>query len=124
MSDKAEKIKVSIDFMDKVSVLSNLIFEELLNGSLESALDKISNRERLLNIVFRTNETILLKTELNVQVLSEWKALTHDWAKKEEHINKLIEKKLKELRKSTTDEIAIIFNNKSRHKGYDLSSLK
>lgn len=124
MIDKAEKIKISIDFMNKVSALSNSIYEELLEDSLESALLKISNRERLLKIVSKTNESILLKTDLNIQVLNEWKLFTKDWAEKEEQINKLIESKLKELKESTTNEIAAIFNNKSRHKGYDLSSLK
>ena len=124
MSDKAEKIKISIDFMKKVSVLSSLIHDELLNDSLDSALHKISNRERLLNIVFRTNESILLMVDLNVQTLGEWKKFTFEWSIKEEEINKLIENMLNELKKTTTNEIATMFNNKSRHKGYDLSSLK
>lgn len=124
MSDKAEKIKISIDFMNKVSVLSSLIYDELLNDSLDSALYKISNRERLLNILFRTNESILSMVDLNIQVLYEWRKFTFEWSKKEEEINKLIEKKLNELKKTTTNEIATMFNNKSRHKGYDLSSLK
>jgi hypothetical protein len=124
LSDKAEKIKISIDFMNKVSVLSSLIYDELLNDSLDSALYKISNRERLLNILFRTNESILSMVDLNIQVLYEWRKFTFEWSKKEEEINKLIEKKLNELKKTTTNEIATMFNNKSRHKGYDLSSLK
>jgi hypothetical protein len=124
LSDKAEKIKISIDFMKKVSVLSSLIHDELLNDSLDSALHKISNRERLLNIVFRTNESILLMVDLNVQTLGRWKKFTFEWSIKEEEINKLIENMLNELKKTTTNEIATMFNNKSRHKGYDLSSLK
>ncbi|MFT6068813.1 MAG: hypothetical protein ACJAT2_002006 [Bacteriovoracaceae bacterium] len=110
--------------MNKVSALSHLIYEELLDGSLDSALDKISNRERLLNIVFRTNDSILLKTDINIQTLSKWKSYTYKWAQKEEEINRLIEEKLLEHKKNTTNEIAAMFNNKSRHKGYDLSSLK
>jgi hypothetical protein len=122
--NKAEKIEISYDFMNKVSALSHLIYEELLDGSLDSALDKISNRERLLNIVFRTNDSILLKTDINIQTLSKWKSYTYKWAQKEEEINRLIEEKLLEHKKNTTNEIAAMFNNKSRHKGYDLSSLK
>lgn len=124
MINKAEKIEISYDFMNKVSALSHLIYEELLDGSLDSALDKISNRERLLNIVFRTNDSILLKTDINIQTLSKWKSYTYKWAQKEEEINRLIEEKLLEHKKNTTNEIAAMFNNKSRHKGYDLSSLK
>lgn len=124
MDNKAEKIKISMDFMDKVSALSNQIYEELLSDSLDSALDRIANRERLLNIVLRTNNSILLKTDLNIQVLKEWKDFTYKWTQKEEEINRLIEKRLEELKINTTNEIAMIFNNKSRHKGYDLSSLK
>ena len=124
MDNKAEKIKISIDFMDKVSALSNQIYEELLSDSLDSALDRIANRERLLNIVLRTNNSILLKTDLNIQVLKDWKDFTYKWTQKEEEINRLIEKRLEELKINTTNEIAMIFNNKSRHKGYDLSSLK
>ena len=110
--------------MDKVSALSNQIYEELLSDSLDSALDRIANRERLLNIVLRTNNSILLKTDLNIQVLKDWKNFTYKWTQKEEEINRLIEKRLEELKINTTNEIAMIFNNKSRHKGYDLSSLK
>lgn len=110
--------------MNKVSALSHLIYEELLEDSLDSALDKITNRERLLNIVFKTNDSILLKTDLNIQEFDEWKVFTYKWAQKEEEINRLIEAKLLELKTNTTNEIATMFNNKSRHKGYDLSSLK
>ncbi len=124
MINKAEKFEISYDFMNKVSALSHLIYEELLEDSLDSALDKITNRERLLNIVFKTNDSILLKTDLNIQEFDEWKVFTYKWAQKEEEINRLIEAKLLELKTNTTNEIATMFNNKSRHKGYDLSSLK
>lgn len=124
MSDKAEKIKISIDFMNKVSALSSLIYEDLLEEQLDSALINIANRERLLNIVNKTNYSLLKLADSNTQVLNSWKEFTFRWSKEEEKINQLIESELKRLKNNTTNEIAKIFNNKSRHKGYDLSTLK
>jgi hypothetical protein len=122
--NRAEKIKISLDFMYKISALSSLIYDDLKDDLLDAALEKIANRARLLNIVQRTNGSILLMTDLNIQALSEWKSYTFNWSQEEEKINQLIEFELHKLKSRTTEEIASIFNNKSRHKGYDLSSLK
>ena len=129
MNDTFKKISIHLDLLERVKSLTESIIHNLRDRDYNSSINAIQNRERLLNIVFQFSDRIFNAgdKESGIREASEykqWLASQKEWSTTQALNNEVIETFLIKERLNTRKEIAQIFDNKRRHKGYDLSSIK
>ena len=117
--------------MKKVSVLTLKILSDLNEQELDSAISRIQNRDRLINIIIQVHRVIEVQfKELKKCDASEkdyyeaWLKDVERWSQEQSSSNDKIEELLLNEKENTSREIASIFDKKSRHKGYDLTNVK
>lgn len=120
-----------IKALKKVTGLTLEILGNLKVNQLDHALEIIQRREELLKVIFDLNRIIeesineCRDLEQKDQLLIKaWKLDLKEWSENQAIQNEKIEELLRVERDKITNEIAIIFDKKSRHKGYDLTNVK
>lgn len=131
MSSFERNIDFHFEVLQKVENLSDFIISKLQLGEPELAFDGIQNRDQLLKIIFKLVDSIEEQFSLlpepstsEVIIFEKWVLKVKNWAEEEALLNQKIERLLIREKEDTTKEIAAIFDKKSRHKGYDLSTMK
>ncbi|MBK23748.1 MAG: hypothetical protein CME70_07050 [Halobacteriovorax sp.] len=120
-----------IKALKKVTGLTLEILADLKANQLDHALEIIQRRDELLKVVFDLNNIIdgSLKEKMELEqkdqlLIKAWKLDLAEWSNDQALQNEEIEALLRVERDKITNEIAVIFDKKSRHKGYDLTNVK
>jgi len=120
-----------IKALKKVTGLTLEILGNLKVNQLDNALEIIQRREELLKVIFDLNR--IIEESINEcgdpeqkdqLLIKAWRLDLKEWSENQAKQNEKIEELLRVERDKITNEIAIIFDKKSRHKGYDLTNVK
>ncbi len=131
MDNIERNIFFHIKTLKKVRGLTLGILSDLKAQEVEKALIGIQNRDNLLKVIFDLNNIIEkhIESAQNLEqkdhlLIKAWRLDLDEWSKNQSKKNKEIEELLRAERDKITNEIAVIFDKKSRHKGYDLTNVK
>lgn len=125
------KIFFHINALKKSGAIGRLVISKFQTGEINSAIDLIQSRDSLLSIIFDLHRKI--EDEIvtcgphcsdDLELYKAWSRDVNQWANNQSVCNDAIEEFLLKEREATTKDIASIFDKKSRHQGYDLSSTK
>jgi predicted HTH transcriptional regulator len=122
-----------LDLMDSISSGSRQLFDACVACDVEQIEALTANRDRMINLLEGYQQKIEEKTrclqdhELTaslVDILKTWFNELNLWVEEYMALDAQILEALESAKSKTSEEIARVFQNKEKHKGYNLSSVK
>ena len=119
-----------LDSSIKSSVDSLRYIEE---NNLNAVIDECENREKIINIIGKFQGQVedylsqLKPDEINDDVIAiakSWNGDIQRWVSRTEQIDQIVSSFLEGKREESLEEIATIFKNKEKFKGYNLNNVK
>ncbi|MCO4792715.1 MAG: hypothetical protein KC493_03325 [Bacteriovoracaceae bacterium] len=134
MTEKLEYLIMRhTDLMDMCSTCTNRILEASKAANTDAADQESLNRERLVNIIGKVQETI--ENEIRtlpvsgdsqdvVNLVKAWANDIEIWLQRLNNFDQEILECLEQEKMNTNKEISAAFQNKEKFKGYNLNNVK
>ncbi|MBT3583296.1 MAG: hypothetical protein HN509_00200 [Halobacteriovoraceae bacterium] len=134
MSQNINKLIIRhLQYLEQAKQLTCQVLHLSSAEDIDPVFREIENRDRLVQIIRQAQSQIeeaienLTPDKITrgfVQVVKSWQADTDFWAEKVNEMDMQVVANLEIAKRKTSNEIAQVFSNKSKIKGYNLNDLK